>query len=372
MWKKAVHIVFFTFLVTPFALSQNLIKNASFEAYNQCPKKLGNFDSDVLYWSSPTLGSTDYFNGCSKAMGTPKNFNGVQSANFGKGYAGLYLYAPDDYREYIQVELKEKLSKGTTYEVSFFVSLAERSDYAVKEFGVLFSENIVEIPIKKVLSKMQLYKDGDNSYNFMEIGYTNFYRDTKDWILVNTKFVAKGTEKFMTIGNFKSNARTRKFKTKRDAKQGAYYYIDMISLENETQLQNNKSEVVSDSPEKTEFELDKTHKFNNVLFSFDTYQLLVSAKKDLELIYKQMKSDTTLLITIHGHTDAVGTRQYNQALSENRCRAVAKYMKNLGLAKNRIKWQAHGGSKPIADNSTEKGRQLNRRVEFVFSKNGTY
>ena len=354
----------------PSSVSQNLVRNPSFEEHDECPKKLGNFDTDVMYWSSPTEGSTDYFNACSNSMGTPKNFNGVQAANFGEGYAGLYLYAPDDYREYIQVELTERLTKGTTYEISFYVSLAERSDYAVKEFGVLFSENQVKIPIKKTLSKMHLYKGGGNSYNFMEIGYTNFYKDTKDWILVNTKFEAKGIEKFMTIGNFENNARTRKFKTKREAKQGAYYYIDMVALEIEKKAENKIAPISLINGKKEKFELDKTHKFENVLFDFDTYRLLGLAKKDMAKIYEYMKSDTTLVITIHGHTDAIGTKSYNKALSENRCRAVAAYMKSLGLPANRISWEAHGGSKPISENSTEKGRQLNRRVEFVFTKPG--
>ena len=123
-------------------------------------------------------------------MGTPENFNGSHPADFGTGYAGLYLYAPEDYREYLQAELTAPLEKGKTYRVSFFVSLAERSDFAVKEFGVLFAKDKLETPIKKELSKKHLYQQKGNDYNYMEIGYTNFYSDTQDWILVNTQFMA--------------------------------------------------------------------------------------------------------------------------------------------------------------------------------------
>ena len=105
-------------LCTEMILSQNVVKNPSFEEYVNCPKRLGNFEADVVYWSTPTEGSTDYFNGCSTAMGTPKNFNGTQPADFGKGYAGLYLYAPDDYREYLQAELTENLIKGEKYRIT--------------------------------------------------------------------------------------------------------------------------------------------------------------------------------------------------------------------------------------------------------------
>ena len=352
---------------TGLLLSQNLIENPSFERYETCPVKLGNFEKDVLSWSTPTLGSTDYFNACSKAMGTPENFNGKQPANFGKGYAGMYLYAPDDYREYIQVPLSGTLKKGVQYSISFYVSLAERSDYAVKEFGVLFSKNRISVPIRKELSKMHWYKDKENAYNFMEIGYTNFYKDTKDWILVNTHFVAKGNENFLTIGNFNNNAKTRKFKTKKYAKQGAYYYIDMVALSTVAALDvsSNAGSEVADPP-KT-YALDQVHTFKNVLFEFDKFELLDRAKDDLRQIYNYLNTDSSLIIAIDGHTDAIGSDSYNQRLSANRCKAVVKYLIAIGLDRERIQWRGHGGSKPIASNDTDGGRQLNRRVEFIIS-----
>lgn len=368
MTLRKAHIIPFTIILGLYSgFGQNLVLNPSFEEFINCPSRLGNFEEDVAQWNTPTAGSTDYFNGCSSSMGTPKNFNGEQPSDFGEGYAGLYLYAPDDYREYIQVELKERLEKGRNYQISFYVSLAERSDYAVKEFGILFSKKMVKTPIRKELSKMQLYKDKENTYNFMEVGYTNFFRDTKDWVLVNTQFTAKGVEKFMTIGNFNNNARTRKFKTKRDAKQGAYYYIDMIALKDAEESTSSSSGDTADLKPEI-FELDKTHTFRNVLFEFDKFQLLETAKEDLKKIYNYIKSDSTLHITINGHTDNIGSMAYNQELSDNRCRTVAEYMVALGLGKERISWLGYGSSKPIADNTTDDGRKTNRRVEFIIKK----
>ncbi|MEX0290210.1 MAG: OmpA family protein [Flavobacteriaceae bacterium] len=355
------------FLSSATLLAQNLVENPSFEEYLDCPKRLGNFNTDVAHWSTPTIGSTDYFNACSKAMGTPENFNGKQPADFGNGYAGMYMYAPDDYREYIQVPLVKTLEAGKKYSISFYVSLAERSDYAVKEFGVLFSEHKLQKAIKKELSKMQLYKGGGNRFNFMEIGYTNFYKDTKDWILVQTQFVAKGMENFLTIGNFENNVRTRKFKTKRDAKQGAYYYIDMIALEGSGQSEQGDKVKNKEVIANTTFELDKVHTFNNVLFEFDKYQLLETAKADLLKIYNYLEADSSLNIAIAGHTDAIGSASYNKLLSDNRCNSVAQYLMKMGLTEDRISWKGHGGTQPVADNDTEVGRQLNRRVEFVIT-----
>ncbi|MBT8299511.1 MAG: OmpA family protein [Maribacter sp.] len=349
--------------------SQNLIKNPSFEEFENCPEQLGNFEEDVQNWSTPTIGSTDYFNGCSTAMGTPKNFNGTQPADFGVGYAGLYLYAPGDYREYLQAELTETLVKGKKYKISFYISLAERSDFAIKEFGVLFSKNVLHFPIRKELSKMHLYKDRDNEYNLMEIGYSNFYSDTQDWILIHTEFKAKGNENFVSIGNFKNNKRTRLFKTKRNAKQGAYYYVDMVLLESaEPSDFVEKPLSITAKSSSGSFELDKTHVFENVLFDFDEYQLLETAKKEMQRIYDYLKEDGTLYIAINGHTDSVGSEAYNLSLSNKRAEAVSNYLIQLGLVDSRIFWKGQGGLKPIASNASEEGRRKNRRVEFTISK----
>lgn len=302
-------------------------------------------------------------------MGTPKNFNGSQPSDFGKGYAGLYLYAPDDYREYLQVELSETLTKGKNYRVSFYVSLAEKSDFAIKEFGVLFSNEQLEIPIKKELSKMHLYRQKGNSYNYMEIGYTNFYSDTKDWILVHTQFRAKGNEKYIVLGNFKSNKRTRMFRTKRNANQGAYYYVDMVSvILEEPPSQNTELVAIVDGKETKNIELDKNYVFKNVLFEFDRAVLLESSKEELKKVVNHLAANAMLHITINGHTDNIGKAIYNKKLSQKRAAAVAEYILQSGLSKDRITWKGYGRESPIAQNNTEKGRRLNRRVEFVISK----
>ena len=350
-----------------FCFAQNLVENPSFEDYADCPARLGNFDADVDHWSIPTGGSTDYFNACSVAMGTPDNFKGTQPADFGLGYSGLYVYAPNDYREYLQATLSKSLVAGRKYQISFYVSLAERSEFAVKDFGVLFSKDKMQVPTKKDLSKKKLYSQPGNEYNYMEIGYSNFYSDTQDWILVNTQFVAKGTERFMTIGNFKTNKRTRRFKTKREKKQGSYYYLDMFSVEEVRDL--NSKEVVSTKKNKIEtFALDQIHVFENLLFEFDKFSLLAPAKKEMLQLFEYVDRDPTLQITIQGHTDAIGPKRYNQLLSSKRAQAVASYLQNLGLSKERIVSRGFGGKKPIASNDTEAGRQQNRRVEFIITR----
>ncbi|SHJ20915.1 OmpA family protein [Pseudozobellia thermophila] len=347
-------------------VGQNLVPNPSFEDYVNCPERLGNFDKDVKEWSAPSSGSTDYFNACSSKMGTPENFNGAQRAKSGTGYAGLYLYAPDDYREYLQVELGEPLEQGKKYQVSFYVSLAERSDFAIKEFGVLFSNAALQLSTKKELSKKLLYQQRENDYNYMEIGYSNFYSDTKDWVPVHTEFVAKGTERFMLMGNFKNNRRTRLFKTRKNAKQGAYYYVDMFEVKAVGTIPNGR--VAGNTPSVKKIELGKTHIFEDVLFTFDGVELTLKAERELREIYSYLATDERLSIAVKGHTDTIGSERYNHSLSQKRAKVVADYLIGLGLPETRIAYQGYGGKNPRASNKTSKGRQRNRRVEFVITQ----
>ncbi len=338
---------------------QNLIKNPSFEIHSECPKRMGNFNIDLPHWSTPTRGTTDYFNSCSKLMRIHGNFKGTQEPFHGKGYAGLYVIAPEDYREYIQAEITRTLEKGKKYRVSFYVSLSEKSDYAIRNLGVLFAEKKISLNNKNYLSKSQIYAIEDNTFNFQEIKGSKYLSNEKKWVKLSTEFVAEGTENYMILGNFDNNASTRRIDTKKDLKIGAYYYIDMVSLIG--------TDPVSMAVEE-DYELDITHIFKDVLFEFDRSHLLDTEKKGIEALYAYLQANSSLKVTIKGHTDKIGSTTYNKRLSTKRAEAVSRYLIKLGLEKNRITWNGYGATRPIRDNSTEEGRQRNRRVEFLISQ----
>lgn len=70
-----------------------------------------------------------------------------------------------------------------------------------------------------------------------------------------------------------------------------------------------------------------------------------------------------MLIT--GHTCSLGTSEYNLQLSERRAEQVSDYLKGHGIDSDRLVVAARGDSEPLSSNLTERGRQLNRRVEVV-------
>ncbi len=77
-----------------------------------------------------------------------------------------------------------------------------------------------------------------------------------------------------------------------------------------------------------------------------------------------------LLVEVQGHTDNAGQAEQNRKLSQKRAEAVVKYLVGKGIDAGRLVAKGYGPDKPIADNKTAKGRQQNRRVEFIIQKAG--
>jgi outer membrane protein OmpA-like peptidoglycan-associated protein len=106
---------------------------------------------------------------------------------------------------------------------------------------------------------------------------------------------------------------------------------------------------------------------SDVLFKSGSYELLPGARERLAKVSGIVLAYPTLHLQVEGHTDSVGSDQYNQALSEQRAEAVRDYLIQQGIASNQIGARGLGKTEPIASNETPEGRQQNRRVELVLS-----
>jgi len=104
---------------------------------------------------------------------------------------------------------------------------------------------------------------------------------------------------------------------------------------------------------------------SGLLFDFDSDHLRSETRDNLQEMpdILDQYEDTELLI--EGHTDAVGSETYNQALSRDRAQSVAQYMSDRGIDRSRMVIKGYGEQQPVADNDTERGRQKNRRVEIA-------
>ena len=103
---------------------------------------------------------------------------------------------------------------------------------------------------------------------------------------------------------------------------------------------------------------------SNTLFEFNKFNVGPKAQGYLDEIVDWLVANPKVNVEIGGHTDGIGSQEYNQKLSEQRAKTVYNYLVEHGVNKNRLSYKGYGKLEPIADNSTESGRQQNRRVEL--------
>jgi outer membrane protein OmpA-like peptidoglycan-associated protein len=106
---------------------------------------------------------------------------------------------------------------------------------------------------------------------------------------------------------------------------------------------------------------------SDVLFDTGSANLKTGTREKLAKVSGILLSHRGLKLQVEGHTDSVGSADYNQRLSENRADAVRAYLVEQGIAPNSIGTAGFGETAPVASNDTPAGRQQNRRVELIVS-----
>ncbi|MGH7789359.1 MAG: OmpA family protein [Candidatus Binatia bacterium] len=102
-----------------------------------------------------------------------------------------------------------------------------------------------------------------------------------------------------------------------------------------------------------------------VNFDFDKYNIRPDAVPILEQACATLKSKPNINVSCQGHTDSVGTEQYNQGLSDRRANAVRNWLVKCGIPASRLTAKGFGEANPVASNETAEGRAQNRRTELV-------
>lgn len=106
---------------------------------------------------------------------------------------------------------------------------------------------------------------------------------------------------------------------------------------------------------------------SDVLFKSGSFELLPGARERLAKVSGIVLAYPSLHMAVEGHTDSIGSDEYNQNLSEQRAEAVRDYFVQQGISATSIEARGFGKTEPIASNDTPEGRQQNRRVELVLS-----
>jgi len=106
---------------------------------------------------------------------------------------------------------------------------------------------------------------------------------------------------------------------------------------------------------------------SDVLFRSGSFELLPGARERLAKVSGIVLAYPSLHVAVEGHTDSVGSDDYNQQLSEHRAEAVRDYFVQQGIKSTNLEAHGYGKNEPIATNDTPEGRQQNRRVELILS-----
>lgn len=198
--------------------AQNLVIDPGLEDTLKCPMSIGRFyhptntnERYLEHWRATTLASPDYHNIC--------GFNGYQPRT-GAGYAGIILYDPTEYREYITALLSAPMEPGECYYIECWVALSSGSTMAVDEFQFHFSNGV---PLS-----MQFPPPGPlalTAHLQAEVAPT----DTS-YQHVCGFYTAVGGENAVTFGNFQNNANTTLTQVSAVGQVGSYYHIDDVTV----------------------------------------------------------------------------------------------------------------------------------------------
>lgn len=379
-------------LIIGVANAQNFVPNPGFEETNKLEnlwmRSVKQFDNSVVSWTSPTTTVPDLISllVSEKFWPNPKNHNqssGKQMPHGGNNMIGLRTYGIGDdgavacWHEYIQAKLIEPLIPGNSYYVEFWVADAVRGMISSGNLGVLFSEN-------KIFT--------DERLPLMITPHVNECKIIEgiEWRKISGFYEPDSQKNYILIGNFYHDTQTKSV-MKEGEIHGGYYYIDDVLVrlkEGNDKEAGCKPEPViipaeikpvdSDKPtvstaekniDEMTYNIGETIKLDNIFFETDKAVLLPNSLTELDKLADILLKNPGIKIEINGHTDNVGTPEYNLNLSENRAKAVFDYLTGKGVGENRLKYAGFGDTKPIASNITIEGRAQNRRVEIkIISK----
>ncbi|WP_111411766.1 OmpA family protein [Billgrantia lactosivorans] len=104
---------------------------------------------------------------------------------------------------------------------------------------------------------------------------------------------------------------------------------------------------------------------SEVTFAFDSAEIRPGAHQTLDEVATTLRDNPDLRVRIEGHTDSVGSAEYNQDLSQRRADSVRDFLVSRGIEENRMTTRGFGEEQPVATNETDEGRAQNRRVEIL-------
>jgi OOP family OmpA-OmpF porin len=262
---KKLLFLFSSIFLHSLVYAQNLVPNYSFENYTKCVNAYVEFNGYVSNWigSDPSGGLSYCTSQCpdssmkDASASIPYNCLGFEYARTGVSYIEMETFVNNtndtaqpfpgngykDYRNYIEAKLTDSLLPGISYYVTFFVSLADSSDFACSDIGAYISDSAIKFNSFGLVESKLIPQVNNDPIKQPLI-------DTMNWMKVSGSFIAKGGEKYILIGNFKKDSLSniKYLKQRGVGYTAAYYYIDDVFVSTDSitglkELIDNREEV---------------------------------------------------------------------------------------------------------------------------------
>ena len=362
------------------AQDDNLVPNGGFEDTNiKKLKSYGQMEEFCMDWFAATDVPADVFGEGAKGdkVGIPENNYGTQDAATGLCYAGFRAYSKDPKlkRSYLEVKLPNTLEKDVMYCVSFDISLADKSRYAVNEIGVIVSDRKIEQP-----------NDGDMIRNADVKQKTNkVFQYMEGWEKFCGTFVGTGQEEYILIGGFGGRNNMEIEKVSRPSGMTgaqinhAYYFIDNVSIvaiQAKSQCKCSKADerdmdLVYGSSSVMDEDMSDAEKIKAsvVYYAFLKRTPTGAGKETVNNVIEILKANPGMSINIVGHSDddersegAVNARYAR--IGKNRADQVRRMLEEAGISSTRINVTDMSNMDPANTRDSEISRAQNRRVTF--------
>jgi len=385
-------------LFCPFWLAgQNLVLNPSFEQLQPeavvVPCEFTQYSYDFPRRAAVWTGFRD---GTPDLLRAADNCDWLRQVHTGEQCLGIITYLPaedvgqrSDFHEYVQGRLSAPLKPGQKYRVECWVMVD--SMIAKNHLARVYSPKTPIVPLQAgnlgFCFSVEPFGLRDISPASIaanklrpQVNFAEIVAKNGQWVKLSQTFVPDRPFQHFTLGNFfpdKQSANGLSPETNQKIEQKnatlaapmdkikrvTYLCVDDVSI----QLENPPP-----PPESLEKALlkDKKYTFSaGVLFDSGKSELRPEAGKELDSLVVFLQKHPKVLLGISGHTDDVGTEEYNLDLSERRAKSVQDYLESKGIRADKLRARGFGESRPVADNNTEAGKQANRRVECIVMSN---
>ena len=247
--KNVKQFLFVVGILTISSSSNAQVENGDFSNATKTPRSFNQINLSKG-WSNANGGTADFYHKNATNFsnkGVPSNQLGSQETYQGTGYAGIITYSNDKtidlksslgnmsptavngyqkYSEYITTKLNTPLTAGQSYNVTYYVSLAESSGYAVNGFGALLTKEPINQKSNAFIMKTA------------QVTSEEVINSQTKWTQISGTFIAKGGEQFLTIGVFNGPKSIKAISGGTGVNRiRAYYYVDGVSIAHSQQTQ---------------------------------------------------------------------------------------------------------------------------------------